>query len=167
MSQCEETENQAEQNKSHAVGGIKAHPTPPHCCLFRNDRRNLAHADLERGITGRERRPPERIDEVDNSERKDNARTKNHENSCGQDAPPILQRFLHLLVTLNILCRLCRVVLFMKYDGLRTRARVHRLHRLLAKRRNFHYSLLLLRSSRCHVRCPHYVGYLRPNYERR
>jgi len=33
---------------------------------------------------------PERIDEVDGSERKDNARTKNHENFCGQDALPIL-----------------------------------------------------------------------------
>jgi hypothetical protein len=31
-----------------------------------------------------------RIDEVDDSERKDNARTKNHENSCGQGALPIL-----------------------------------------------------------------------------
>jgi hypothetical protein len=27
---------------------------------------------------------------VDDSERKDNARTKNHENFCGQDALPIL-----------------------------------------------------------------------------
>jgi hypothetical protein len=27
---------------------------------------------------------------VDDSERKDNARTKNHENFCGQDAVPIL-----------------------------------------------------------------------------
>ena len=33
---------------------------------------------------------PERIDEVDDSKRKDDARTKNHENSCGQDALPIL-----------------------------------------------------------------------------
>ena len=31
MSQCQKTENQAEQNKSHAVAGIEAHPTPPHC----------------------------------------------------------------------------------------------------------------------------------------
>jgi len=38
VSQCEKTENQAEQNKSHAVGGIEAHPTSPHCCFFRNDR---------------------------------------------------------------------------------------------------------------------------------
>jgi len=29
------------------------------------------------------------IDEVDDSERKDNARTKNHENFCDQDALPI------------------------------------------------------------------------------
>ena len=42
------------------------------------------------GVTGRELWPPERIDEVDDSERKDNARTKNHENFCGQDALPIL-----------------------------------------------------------------------------
>ena len=34
--------------------------------------------------------PPERIDEVDHSERKDNARAKNHENFCGQDALRIL-----------------------------------------------------------------------------
>jgi hypothetical protein len=27
---------------------------------------------------------------VDDSERKDNARTKNNKNFCGQDAPPIL-----------------------------------------------------------------------------
>jgi len=91
MSQCEKTENQAEQNKSHAVAGIEAHPTSPHCRFFRNDRCNLAHADLQRGVTGREIWPPERIDEVDDSERKDNARTQNHENSCGQDAlPPCL-----------------------------------------------------------------------------
>ena len=38
MSQCEISENQAEQNKSHAVAGIEAHPSPPHCCFFRNDR---------------------------------------------------------------------------------------------------------------------------------
>ena len=86
MSQCEKTENQAEQNKSHAVAGIEAHPTPPHCCFLRNDRCNLAHADLECGVTGRELWAPERIDEVDYSERKGNARTKNHENFCGQDA---------------------------------------------------------------------------------
>ncbi len=113
MGQCEKTKNQAEQNKSHAVAGIEAHPTPPHCCFFRNDRCNLAHADLQCGVTGRELWPPERIDEVDNSERKDNARTKNHENFCGQDALPILwahcrslsalQRFLYLLVMLHIL----------------------------------------------------------------
>jgi len=90
MSQCEKTKNQAEQNKSHAVAGIEAHPTPPHCCFFRNDRCNLTHADLQRWVTGREHWPPERIDEVDDSERKDNARTKNHENFCGQDALPIL-----------------------------------------------------------------------------
>ena len=90
MGQCEKTENQAEQNKSHAAAGIEAHPTPPHCCFFRNDRCNLAHADLQCGITGREHWPPERIDEVDDSERKDNAGTKNHENFCGQDALPIL-----------------------------------------------------------------------------
>ena len=90
MSKCEKTENQAEQHKSHAVAGIEAHPTPPHCCFFRNDRCNLAHADLQCRVTGCEHWPPERIDEVDDSERKDNARTKNHENSCGQDALPIL-----------------------------------------------------------------------------
>ena len=66
MSQCEKTENQAEQNKGHAVGGIEAHPSAPHIG------------------------PPERIDEVDDSERKDNARAEKHENSCGQDALPIL-----------------------------------------------------------------------------
>jgi len=60
----------------------------PHCCFFRNDRCNLAHADLQRGVTRREHWPPERIDEVDDSERKDNARTKNHENFCGQGHPP-------------------------------------------------------------------------------
>jgi len=86
MSQCEKTKNQAEQNKSHAVAGIEAHPTPPHCCFLRNDRRNLAHADLQRGVTGGEVWAPERIDEVDDSERKGNACTKNHENFCGQDA---------------------------------------------------------------------------------
>src|SRR5713226_4904294 len=75
MSQCEKTENQAEQDKSHTVAGIEAHPTPPHCCFFRNDRCNLAHADLQCGVTGRELWPPERIHEVDDSERKVNART--------------------------------------------------------------------------------------------
>ena len=34
--------------------------------------------------------PQNRIDEVDDSERKVNARTKNHENFCGQDALPVL-----------------------------------------------------------------------------
>ena len=73
MSQCEKAESQAEQNKSHAVAGIEADPTSPHRCFFRNDRRNLAHADLQGGITGREVWPPKRIDEVNDSERKDNA----------------------------------------------------------------------------------------------
>ena len=90
MSQCEKTKNQTEQHKSHAVAGIEAHPTPPHFCFFRNDRCNLAHADLQCWVTRRELWPPERIDEVDASEHKDNARTKNHENFCGQDAVPIL-----------------------------------------------------------------------------
>jgi hypothetical protein len=90
MRQCEKTENQAEPNKSHAAAGIEAHPTPPHCCFVRDDRCNLAHADLQCGVTGRELWPPERIDEVDDSERKDNARTKNHENFRGQDILPIL-----------------------------------------------------------------------------
>ena len=91
MGQCEITENQAEQNKSHAVAGIEAHPTTPHCRFFRNDRCNLAHADLQRGVTGREVWPPEHVDEVDDSERKHNARTKKHENFCGQDALLILR----------------------------------------------------------------------------
>jgi hypothetical protein len=90
VSQCELTENQAKQNQPHAVAGIEAHPTPPHRCFIREDRGNLAHADLQRGVTGREAWPPECINEVDDSERKDNARTKNHENSCGQDALLIL-----------------------------------------------------------------------------
>ena len=90
MRPSEKSENQAEQNKSHAVAGIEAHPTAPHCCFIRNHRRNLAHADLQRWVTGRQLWPTERIDEVDDSERKDNARTKNHENLCGQDALPIL-----------------------------------------------------------------------------
>ena len=90
MSQCQKTKNQAEQNKSHTVGGIEPHPTPPHRCFFRNDRCNLARADLQGGVTRRERWPPERIDKVNDSERKDNAGTKNHENFRGQDALPIL-----------------------------------------------------------------------------
>ena len=89
MSQCEKTENQAEQNQSHAVARIEAYPASPHGCFSRNDRRHLVHADLQRGVTGREIWPPERIDEVDDSKRKDNARTKNHENSCGQGPLPI------------------------------------------------------------------------------
>src|SRR5271167_3357662 len=106
MSQCEKTENQAEQNKSHAVAGIEAHPTPPDCCFFRNDRCNLAHADLQGGVMGRELWPPERIDEVDDSERKDNARTKNHENCCGQDALPIFWAHCwSLFATISLLAR--------------------------------------------------------------
>src|ERR1700728_2135148 len=90
VSQCEKSEDQAEQNKTHAVAGIEAHPTTPHGRLVRNDRRNLAHADLQCGITRRELWPTKRIGEVNCSEHKDNARTKNHEDSCGHDAPPIL-----------------------------------------------------------------------------
>ena len=86
MCQCEKTVNQAEQNKSHAVAGIEAHPTPPHCCFFRHHRCNLAHTDLQCGVTGPEVWPPECIDQVDDSEREVNARTENHENLCGQDA---------------------------------------------------------------------------------
>jgi len=110
VSQREKTENQAERNKSHTVAGIEAYPTPPHCCFFCNDRCNLAHADLQRRVTRREVWPPERIDEVDDSERKDNARTKNHENFCGQDALPIL---VGLTLVLHILCR---IVLLTKYE---------------------------------------------------
>ena len=86
MGHSEKTENQAEQDKSHAVAGVEAYPTPPHGCFLRNDRCNLAHADLQCGVTGREVWAPERIDEVDDSERKGNACTKNHENFCSQDA---------------------------------------------------------------------------------
>jgi hypothetical protein len=90
VSQCKKTENQAEQNESHAMAGVETYPTPPHCRFFRNDRCNLAHADLQRGVAGRELCPLERIDEVDDSERKHNAGTKNHENSWDQDALPVL-----------------------------------------------------------------------------
>jgi hypothetical protein len=58
----------------HLTNGLqikRGYPTPPHCCFFRNDRCNLAHADLQSGVTRRELWPPERIDEVDDSERKD------------------------------------------------------------------------------------------------
>ena len=89
MRPCEKSENQAEQNKSHAVAGIEAHPAAPHCCFIGDHGRNLAHADLQRWVTGRQLWPAERIDEVDDAERKDNARTKSHENFCGQDALPI------------------------------------------------------------------------------
>ena len=88
MSQCEKTEDQAEQNKSHAVAGIEAYPATPHRCFVCKDRCNLAHADLQCWVTRREQWPPERIDEVDDAERKANARTKNHENLCGQDGLP-------------------------------------------------------------------------------
>src|ERR1700683_2166452 len=112
MSQCEKTENKAEQNQSHAVARIEAYPASPHGCFSRNDRCNLVHADLQRGVTGREIWPPERIDDVDESEGKANARAKNHQNYCGQDPLPIScahcpipfrwQRFLCLLATLYL-----------------------------------------------------------------
>ena len=86
MSQCEKTEDQAEQNKSHAVAGIEANPTPPHRCFVCNDGGDMAHADLQCRVTGREQGPSERIDEVEDSEHKANACTENHENLCGQDA---------------------------------------------------------------------------------
>src|SRR5262250_2684075 len=86
MSQGEKTKNQAKQNKPHAVASIEAHPTPPHCCFVRNDRCNLGHADLQCVVAGREHRAPERVDEMDDSESKGNARTKNHQNFGGQDA---------------------------------------------------------------------------------
>jgi hypothetical protein len=41
---------------------------------------------LQCGVTGREHWARECIDEVDDSEHKRNACTKNHENFCGQDA---------------------------------------------------------------------------------
>jgi len=86
VSQREKIEHQAKQNKSHAVAGIEAYPTPPHGGFFRDDRGNLAHADLQGWVTGREIRSPERIDEVGRSEHKNDARTKNHENSCRHGA---------------------------------------------------------------------------------
>jgi len=85
MSHCEKTENQPEQNKSYAMGGIEAHPTSPNCCLIRHDGCDLAHADLQCGVPGRELCAPEGIGEMDDSERKRNARTQHHENFCGQD----------------------------------------------------------------------------------
>ena len=88
VSQCEKTEDQAEQNESHAVAGIEAYPTPPHRCFVCNDGCDLAHADLQCRITRREQWPPERVDEVEDSEHKANACTENHENLCGQDALP-------------------------------------------------------------------------------
>jgi hypothetical protein len=38
--------------------------------------------------------PPKGIDQVKGSERKDNARTDNHEEFCGNDALPILCRII-------------------------------------------------------------------------
>ena len=106
MTQCEKTENQAEQNKSHAVARIEAHPTPPHSRFVRNDRCNLAHADLQRGITWREVWAPERIEEMDDSESTGNARTKNHENFCGHDALPDCGRIVDPLQPCNDLSAL-------------------------------------------------------------
>jgi hypothetical protein len=62
-----------------ASGSKPTLPPPPY-----------APADFERGVTGREAWAPERRDKVEDSKRKDNACTKNHENSCGQDALLIL-----------------------------------------------------------------------------
>jgi hypothetical protein len=61
-----------------ASGSKPTLPPPPY-----------APADFERGVTGREAWAPERRDKVEDSKRKDNARTKNHENSCGHYALPI------------------------------------------------------------------------------
>ena len=94
MSHCEKTENQSEQNKSQAVADIEPHPTAPHCRFFRDDRLNLTHADLQLWVSGREHWSPKRIDEVNDSERKDNARTENHENFGSQDALPWFVRRL-------------------------------------------------------------------------
>jgi hypothetical protein len=67
------------------VGGVEAYPTFPHGCFVGYDGGNLAHADLQSGIAGREIFAPEGVDEVDDSERENNARTDNHENSCSHD----------------------------------------------------------------------------------
>jgi hypothetical protein len=93
MGQCEKTKNQAEQNKSHAVAGTEAHPTPPQCCFFRNNRCNPGHADYTFWGPKLTPRDPALQDEVDDSERKDHVGTKNHENCCGQDALPVLESF--------------------------------------------------------------------------
>lgn len=90
MSQCEKTENQAEQNESHAVGRVETYPTSPHGCFAGDDGRNLGHADLQRRVAGREHGSPQRINEMEDSEGQYNARTENHENFCGQDALLIL-----------------------------------------------------------------------------
>jgi hypothetical protein len=109
VSQCEKTEDQAEQNKSHTVAGVEAHPTPPHSRFICKDRCNLAHADLQSRVTRREQWPPERIDEVHDSERKANARTKNHEDLCGQDALPyfagLTPRLSRRAVPKEVACR--------------------------------------------------------------
>jgi len=97
MSQREKTKDQAKQNKPHAVAGIEAHPTPPHCCFIRDDRCNLSHADLQCVVAGREHRAPERVDEMEHSESKGNARTKNHQNFGGQDAYHTWAKIVHVL----------------------------------------------------------------------
>ena len=70
---------------------VEADPASPHGCFLRNNRGNLAHADLQRGVTRRKLRPVERADEVDGSERENNARTQNHQKFCSQDSLPIFR----------------------------------------------------------------------------
>jgi hypothetical protein len=58
------------------------------------------NADLQGRVSGREFWSPERIDEMNDSKRKDNARTKNHEHFCGQEALPGL--FDALLIAFSL-----------------------------------------------------------------
>lgn len=57
----------------------------------------MAHSDLQRRVSGREIWSPERIDEMNDSKRKDYARAENHEHFCGQDALPGLRRIADLV----------------------------------------------------------------------
>ena len=87
MDDGQETVNQAVEHGSHTKTGIETDPTAPHGGLFRDDRRDLAHAFFKRVISGREIGAKKCTLEMERADHKKDRRAGYHQNHGCRGTP--------------------------------------------------------------------------------
>src|SRR5271154_6290652 len=74
--QSEVTEDRAKQNKAKAMGRVESNPSPPHSCLWTDDRRNGHHPGRKSRVARVEIHPAEGIQQVHESEQQHDTSTR-------------------------------------------------------------------------------------------